>query len=67
MGPSWALLEPSWAVLEACWAMLAAWMAILARLGKLGEPEGGTMAAQGPSGVGVMQSALCDPREVGIT
>ena len=59
------VLEPFWAVLEACWAMLAAWTALLGRFGAFGEPQGGSMAAQGPPGVGVMQSSLCDRREVG--
>ena len=58
MGPYWALLEPPWAVLEACWDMLAAWMALLGCLGSFGEPKGGSMAAQGPPGVGAMHDKL---------
>ena len=52
MGPSWAFLELYLAVLEACWAILAALVALLDRLGALGEPQGNSMAAQGPPGVG---------------
>ena len=59
MGPYWALLEPPWAVLEACWDMLAAWMALLNRFGAFGEPQGGSMAAQGPPGVGVVFARVC--------
>ena len=59
MRPSWALLEHFLAVLEACWAMLAA---LLGRFGVFGEPQGGSMAAGGPPGVGVVQSTMCDER-----
>ena len=48
--------------MEAAWAILAAWMALLGRLGSLGEPQGGAVAAQGPPGVGVVQSGLREER-----
>ena len=62
MGPSWALLELYLAVLEACWAILAALVALLGRLGSLGEPQDGVMAAQGPPGVGVVHAMACCQR-----
>ena len=62
MGSSWALLGQSWAVLEACKAVLAAVLSFLGRLGSLGEPPGGAMAAQGPPGVGGMLGTLCVER-----
>ena len=61
MGPYWALLELSWAVLEACRAVLVALVAFLGRLGSLGEPQGGAMAAQGPPGVGGMRAVKRGP------
>ena len=43
--------------MEACFAILAAWMTFLGRLGSLGEPQGGAMAAQGPPGVGAVHAS----------
>ena len=37
-------------------------MAFLGRLGSLGEPRGGAMAAQGPPKVGPIQSRVCVER-----
>ena len=58
-------LELSWAVLEACKAVLVALVAFLGRLGSLGEPQGGAMAAQGPPKVGPIHAALRWERQGG--
>ena len=42
--------------------MLAVWVSFLDRLGSLGEPQGGAMAAQGPSGGGGMHATGRDER-----
>ena len=67
--PSWTILGPSEAVMEASWTILAALVACRVRLGghlglfgRLGERQGGVLAAQGAPGVGGMHAAVCDER-----
>ena len=53
-------LGPSRAVLETCWAILAALVTFRGRLGSLGEPQDGVMAAQGPPKVGPTHANKCE-------
>ena len=61
-GPSWGHLGAILAVLEARWAILAASVAPLGRLGSLGWPQDGAMAARGPPGLRVVHAGGCGER-----
>ena len=69
LGRRTAILGPFGAILDHLGGMLGLWAALvtfLGRLGSLGEPQGGAIAAQGPSGGGVVHASGREPEAAGF-